>query len=253
MSRGRKKRTVVRSEFKQWLAIPKRKREKVTGLGTQTQFADHFNVNNSTLSNWKSEPGFMNDVERKRRKHLDEELSGIYDSLIERAKEGDTQAIKMAFQQSGRWQEDLSEDDEVPSEEDAAQMTDEDLAETFAELISGGSGVDQETLQVMILNALGKEIPQELRPEEGQEEGLESQEVQEDFQEELGEVVKESEPSEEPQEDASQEQEPTPEEEDLEDALTDDLTEDEFDPSVQEDSEDEDLETTDEFTIPDTW
>lgn len=207
--------------------MPKNVREEKTGVKTQKEFAEKVDVSPTTLSNWKKEPGFMNDVERLRRDHLDEKLSDVYQALIRRAKEGDVRAIKTALKQAGRYQEDLSEDS--INENEAEQMSDRELARSFADIVSQ-SDEAQPKLQVAILEAMGAEVPDELKDNNEEE------------------ATEEEEPAEEKEDGLDQEEE-------LEELLTQDMEEDDedFAPEQEMETENTDLETTDEFTVPDHW
>lgn len=258
---GRKRKSTARSKFKRWLAIPKGKREEVTGIGTQKDFADAIGVNNTTLSQWKNEPGFMNGVERARRQHLDEKLSEIYEALIERAKEGDPQAMKMAFKQAGRYQEDLPDNKDAPSEEETQNMSDEQLAKVFSKLVAGADGASEEDLQRTLIMAMGGDMPDRLKTDEEKSSGEEVDDFNpEDAIDDLGdsEEKEASKASEDDSEEKSSEELPEEsynEEEELEEALTSELEEtDEFDPEVESQDKDlDDLESTEDFTVPSTW
>jgi hypothetical protein len=279
---SQKRKSTVRSKFKKWLAIPKGKREGKTGISTQTEFAEKMGVAKATLSRWKKEPGFMNGVEHTRRLHLDEALSDVYESMIQRAKEGDPQAMKMVMEQAGRWKEDIQEDTDV-SEDDLEGSSNQKLAGMMASMLSGAAGEGESVLQARILKSLGDDVPDDLKRqirEESQSGGPVSSSGQnkgEDDEDEADDEVKTEEAGPESEEDgpengqSDQEEEVADQNEEVEDEgeefeLENHLMEgmdeggsDTFDPTEevggQEEEEDdlEDLDTTEDFEIPLDW
>lgn len=254
---GFSEKTDVRSKFKKWLAIPKSKRAQ-TGIPTQQEFAQQYGVHPSTLSQWKNDPAFMSDVDRVRRSHLDRELSDIYESMIERAKEGDVRSIKMAFKMAGRWEDDPR--DEKAQEEDPSDMSDIELVDTFAGLIADGSSISKNQLMVLMLQSLDSDIPQELLDQIGSSED-QSEETDET---DISEDAEESEKSDSPEEEAqiSEETEEVDVGFDLADTLHDEpddeelLAEDveqETQPDPEEEEEDDDAPTTDDLSMPEGW
>lgn len=281
MSQRRK--STTRSKFKKWLAIPKGKRKAETGVGTQTEFAERMGVAKATLSRWKKEPGFMNGVERTRRLHLDEALSEVYESMIQRAKEGDPQAMKMVMEQAGRWKEDIQEDTDV-SEDDLEGSSNQKLAGMMASMLSGAAGEGESVLQARILKSLGDEVPDDLKEEirkeseadsqGGQEASNSGQNVGEDDEDEADDEVKTEEAGPESEEDGPEtgdlQQDEEVEEEGAEDeefelenhlmeGMDEDTSTDTFDPTEEVGGEDEeeddleDLETTEDFEMPLDW
>lgn len=266
----RQRNTVARKKFKKWLAIPKGKREEATGVGTQKELAKVLGVATATLSRWKKKPGFMDGVEHERRLHLDQALSDVYDTMIERAKEGDPQHTKMVLEQAGRYKEEVKPTDVGPSEEDVSNASNTELAGMIAEMLSDAPGVGEAQLQMAILQSLGEDIPKKLKKQvtieakaaEGAEATEEAQ-VEEDPQVEEDEEETEEDDSQEKEEANLDEDDWTPEEEEwdeqtqeefeLEDHLMGDLGGTEDENVTEEEDEIEPTESTEEFEIPLEW
>jgi len=263
----RKKKTIIRSKFKKWLAIPERKRKEATGIGTQSEFADAFPISQATLSRWKKEPGFLNGVEGIRRQHLDEKLSDIYETLIQRAKEGDPQAIKMAFEQAGRYKEEIRDDDE--EEEEYQEQSNRELASSMASMLADSTGLSEPVLEARILDSLGEDVPDDLKDRIKEESTNGQEDVQsgkddedegtDEAQAEEGPPESEEDESETFQKEEVKEKPPTEEDEEfeLENHLMDGMDDDvgEFNPDTAEDDEPdpEDLDSTEEFEVPLDW
>lgn len=253
---GVSEKTNVRKEFKRWLAIPKQKRSQ-TGIHTQKEFASQYDVHESTLSQWKNDPTFMNGVEHLRRSHLDRELSDIYESLIQNAKEGDPRSIKMAFKMAGRW----DEDPEVETAEDESpeDMSDLKLVDTFADLIADGSQVSKPKLMVMMLQSLDSEIPQELLNEIGGESENQEESSEEDTVPEENSVPEEDTVDEEISDEEISDEEVGFDPEDVlhepDDLSEEEALAEEVEETIdkEEEEEEEDVPTTDQMSMPSGW
>lgn len=104
----------------------------------------------------------MNGVERSRRLHLDEALTEVYESMIQRAKEGDPQAMKMVMEQAGRWKNEPDDETGV-SDEDVEGSSNEKLAAMMASMLSGNGMGGEAAMQAKILKSLGEDVPAKLK------------------------------------------------------------------------------------------
>ena len=134
---GKPKKTTTRKLFQEWLAIPHGLRGQETNIATQKEFAAKYKVDPATLSRWKAEEGFMDAVDRLRKHRLDEHLTDIYQSLVDKAKSGDTNAMRFAFELAGRYHKETTVNHQSRAEEDAASMSDEELVDNFVRAIGG--------------------------------------------------------------------------------------------------------------------
>jgi hypothetical protein len=286
---GKPPKTSVRQKFKKWLAVPKDQRAQ-TGYKTQKEFAQDHDVHYSTLSEWKNDPTFMNGVENVRRSHLDRKLSDIYQSLIRRAEEGDFRSIKLAFKLSGRLEKDPR--DQGGMDDDPQEMSDYELVETFADLISSGSNVSKNKMMLLMLQSLEADVPKELvdqikqdrgdQPDStnsdeqsegadqevetnGSAEGSSPPESQEDPEKDPPDAEQRDQAAQEAQRENSEGSEEVSSEENVDDFdIQDPLHEDEIDDELrldeeltkdldEDDDEDDDAPTTEEMSMPPGW
>ena len=131
------------------MALPKHKRKEVTGIGTYKAFAQHHDVTPQTIQNWKNKKEFMDEVELVRRQYLDEQLSDIYHTMVQKAKEGHTQSMEMAIKLSGRMTEAVREAESKADikKEEAERMSDAALVDTLSKRIANNTGLPQDQVQ----------------------------------------------------------------------------------------------------------
>jgi len=67
------------------------------GTMSYTQIAEDINVNVLTLRRWRAEPEFASDVVNRAQQLIKDELPSIFNVLIENAKAGSHQHIKMVL------------------------------------------------------------------------------------------------------------------------------------------------------------
>lgn len=137
-------------------------------MSTQGEFAAEHQVNEATLSRWKKEDGFMDGVEEMRRERLDEELTEVYQALIDQAKSGNMDAIRFAFKLSGRYSEKTTVEHKTDNRE-RKSMSDDDLAGLFADAISDETGADKDDVKGAVLRALDPTAVAEANHPDGDE------------------------------------------------------------------------------------
>jgi len=90
---------LVKDKYRTFLAVPSEYRPD--GLKTTRDFATHFNVPTATLVQWEREPDFLTDVFVQSRAIIARDMADIIQALVNRAKTGSVQAIKLALEVGG--------------------------------------------------------------------------------------------------------------------------------------------------------
>jgi hypothetical protein len=115
-------------EFILWISLPKELREPKT----QVELSKKFRVGEDTLSSWKKQRGFWDEVAKKRKEWSREKTSDVIYALYKRIVEtGNSAEVKLWFQLMEDWSERLmtiaEKDDSV-----LRNMTDAELEELIA-------------------------------------------------------------------------------------------------------------------------
>ena len=115
-------------EFILWISLPKELREPKT----QVELSKKFRVGEDTLSSWKKQRGFWDEVAKKRKEWSREKTSDVIYALYKRIMEtGNSAEVKLWFQLMEDWSERLmtiaEKDDSV-----LRNMTDAELEELIA-------------------------------------------------------------------------------------------------------------------------
>lgn len=146
-------------------------RASSTGISSQREFAAEHGVTEQSLSRWKKEKGFMDGVEEMRRERLDEELTEVYQALIDEAKAGNMDAIRFAFKLSGRYSEKTTIEHKT-DDRGRKSMDDEKLAGLFADAISEETGADKDDAKKAVMRALNPTaVAEEAEAQDGGESG----------------------------------------------------------------------------------
>lgn len=132
-SEKNKKRGPTRDAFKTFLALDKKRKREHFGYVYQNDFAEDFEVHRTLLSQWKNEEGFMDEVHRRRQDWLDENLSRLYNPLIEKGEDGDVNAMRFAFELSGRHKQQAEVTHKEESLMPGSDMSNEALAGFIAD------------------------------------------------------------------------------------------------------------------------
>jgi len=118
------------SAFIQWVATPKALRSPKT----QQELSKKFGVGADTLSEWKQQRGFWNEVAKKHkewgRERTPDVISALYDRIM---KTGGAAEVKLWMQVIEAWQEEEKPEEGgvwIPPE--IANMTDQELDEAIA-------------------------------------------------------------------------------------------------------------------------
>lgn len=90
-----------REQFKSWLASPKKYRTPKS----QAALAKQFGVAQITLSKWKDEAGFMDDVVILARKRARKHTPFVIEALREGVARGNVRAMKLWLQYVEEWSE----------------------------------------------------------------------------------------------------------------------------------------------------
>lgn len=162
---NKKKSTTLR-RFQEWMAIPKGMRADATGMGTQAEFAKKYNISQQSLSRWKKQDGFWDAVDNHRKDRLDENLTEVYEALLDEAKAGKVEAIRFAFKLSGRFTNETTVTHQRSDEREKQAMSDEELAEQFAKHISEKTGADADDVKAGVLDAMNPGLSDEDDPTE---------------------------------------------------------------------------------------
>lgn len=101
-------------QFVRWSALPKKLRDPET----QAKFAEKYQVNVNTLSNWKLHSGFWDEVDYYTDKYLRSHRADLFYAMITTAKKnGDPRAVKFYEQRILGWSEKFRVADETPESE----------------------------------------------------------------------------------------------------------------------------------------
>ena len=74
-------------------------------IKTKLEVAEACGINESTLYGWLKKESFIKLVNKKLDKYTDKALPEVWDALIEKAKGGDTQAIKLYFEMKNKYKD----------------------------------------------------------------------------------------------------------------------------------------------------
>ena len=97
--------------FAEWLAVPKNMREPKT----QKELASVLNVQPETMSRWKQDQGFRDLVFEKARERLEVELPDIMQVIVDKAKAGNFQFVKLVLELTNRHSDKITIRPEVPA------------------------------------------------------------------------------------------------------------------------------------------
>jgi len=98
----------------QYIALPREYRTSTIGVDTQEKLAKMLGVNVATLSQWKSHPGFWNDVENVQIKYFTERVGDVVLAQENKALKGDTPAARTVLEVVGRLKKRDEKESEVP-------------------------------------------------------------------------------------------------------------------------------------------
>ena len=96
--------------FAEWLAVPKKMREP----RTQKELATVLNVQPETLSKWKKDQGLQELVFEMARTRLEVELPDIMQVIVDKAKEGQIQFVKLVLELTNKHSEKITVKQEAP-------------------------------------------------------------------------------------------------------------------------------------------
>ena len=114
-------------EFILWISLPKELREPKT----QVELSKKFRVGQDTLSSWKKQKGFWDEVSKKRKEWSREKTSDVVYSLYKRIIEtGNSSEVKLWFQIIEDWSEKLMTVTE--KENPLAHLTTKELEDLIA-------------------------------------------------------------------------------------------------------------------------
>lgn len=99
-----------KQHFLQWLALPKLNRVPKT----QAELAPLLNHQSETLSRWEINPTHMDQVYQVARAYLASEIPEILHVILESAKSGDIEFIKLVLELTGRYTEGISIRSDTP-------------------------------------------------------------------------------------------------------------------------------------------
>lgn len=105
--------------FIEWLALPKSQRKPKT----QALIAVDIGVHETTLSDWKKIPGFMDTVTTLTRNQVRDAMADVYGALVKAAANGDVQAMKLFFEMSGEY----TPKQKVDLDIDVSKLSDDEL------------------------------------------------------------------------------------------------------------------------------
>ena len=96
--------------FAEWLAVPKNMREPKT----QKELASVLDVEPETMSRWKNDQGFQDLVFEKARGRLEAELPDFMQVIVDKAKAGNFQFVKLALELTNKHSDKITVKPEVP-------------------------------------------------------------------------------------------------------------------------------------------
>ena len=125
-SRGTKK-DAERLQFIEWLALPSWERKPKT----QAQFAKVIHVNPVTLSEWKSDPRMMAEVQKRATDHVRNRRPDVLGAIVRSAVEGNAYSQKLFLQYTEGWTEKQKREHEIHDERAVGleQLADQQLDE----------------------------------------------------------------------------------------------------------------------------
>ena len=104
-------------DFIQFMALPRVMREETMGIKTQQEFAKKYKLNEWTLVDWKSKPGFWDDVHNYRKQFFGGRAGDVWLALETTCiKEGKGQDVKVYFTLLDQYKEKTQEEHKVDPE-----------------------------------------------------------------------------------------------------------------------------------------
>ncbi len=118
-------------EYVQFIALPSIAKQNIYGCITDLEFAKKYNLNKSTLSEWKKIDGFFDLVKNAVLERLKCRLPEVLDGIIASAREGNPQNAKLFLQYVMGWDKKSEE-----SEGSLSELSDDELQEKRKEVES---------------------------------------------------------------------------------------------------------------------
>lgn len=120
--------------FMVWLATPTKDRMP----RTQNGWAKKYEYAPETLSRWKAQKGFMDEVERYRVKYLEKNLSDVYGAAVQHAIGGNHHYMKMIVELVKDLFNKRQIDVNTTTSEDTQKMSEEAIKTRMWEILSQG-------------------------------------------------------------------------------------------------------------------